>query len=55
MKFNKYDAPILAMIKTFNRHLGEEKGTLRTMCDRWFEPPILPSGRISGTLLFLYF
>ena len=35
MKFNKYDAPILAMIKAFNGHVGEDVDMI-TIRDEWY-------------------
>ena len=35
MKFNKYDAPVLAMIKAMNSHVGEEL-SLADLRDAWY-------------------
>lgn len=35
MKFNKYDAPILAMIKALNNHVGEDVDLI-TLRDEWY-------------------
>lgn len=35
MKFNKYDAPVLAMIKAMNNHVGEDVDLI-TIRDEWY-------------------